>query len=78
MKTKIHPKEIYQRVEEFGLTNSASMLTEIIEADIDSNNRQDAIKYLSLISNNSIEVRDDCYNIFENLLISDEQVDITS
>ncbi|GAH01209.1 unnamed protein product, partial [marine sediment metagenome] len=30
---QIAPKEIYQRVEEFGLTNSASMLTEIIEAD---------------------------------------------
>jgi HEAT repeat protein len=76
LKTQIPPKEIYQRVEEFGLTNSASMLTEIIEIDKDSNKRQEAIRYLSLISNNSIEVKKECYNIFENLLISDEQVDI--
>ena len=49
MKTNIHPKEIYQRVEEIGLTNSASMLTEIIEADKDPKKRQAAIKFLSLI-----------------------------
>ena len=76
MKTIIHPKEIYQRVEEIGLTNSASMLTEIIEADKDPKKRQEAIKYLSLISNNSMEVKDECFDIFENLLISDEQVSI--
>jgi HEAT repeat protein len=76
LKTNIHPKEIYQRVEEFGLTNSASMLKEIIEVDKDSNTRQDAIRYLSLISNNSMEMKDECYNIFENLFISDEQVNI--
>ena len=76
MKTNIHPKEIYQRVEEFGLANSASMLTEIIEGDKDSKKRQEAIRYLSLVSNNSKEVKDGCFSIFENLLISDEQVDI--
>jgi HEAT repeat protein len=75
-KTNIHPKEIYQRVEEFGVSNSASMLTQIIEGDKDSNKRQNAIRYLSLISNNSKEVKDGCFDIFENLLISDEQVDI--
>ena len=47
MKTNIHPKEIYQRVEEIGLTNSVSMLTEIIEADKDPKKRQAAIKFLS-------------------------------
>jgi len=76
MKTNIHPKEIYQRVEEIGLTNSASMLTEIIEADKDPKKRQAAIKFLSLISNKSLELKDECFNIFENLLISDEQIEI--
>jgi len=76
LKTKIHPKEIYQRVEEFGLTNSASMLREIIEVDKDTNNRQDAIRYLSLISINSMILKDETFTIFENLLISDEKIDI--
>jgi HEAT repeat protein len=76
LKTNIQPKEIYQRVEEFGVTNSASMLTEIIEVDKDTNKRQDAIRFLSLISNNSNEVKEECFTTFENLLISDEQVDI--
>jgi len=34
LKTKINPREIYQRSEEFGLKASANMLTEIIEVEI--------------------------------------------
>ncbi|MFX1521979.1 MAG: HEAT repeat domain-containing protein [Promethearchaeota archaeon] len=76
MKPNIHPKEIYQRAEEFGLSNSAKMLAEIIEIEKESRKRQEAIKYLALISNNLIDVKEECFNIFENLLISDEQIDI--
>ncbi|MHA2038216.1 MAG: HEAT repeat domain-containing protein [Promethearchaeota archaeon] len=76
MKTNINPKEIYQRVEEFGLTNSTSMLAEIIETNKDTAKRQDAIRFLSLLSNNSNDIKNECFSIFENLLISDEQVDI--
>ncbi len=76
LKTKIHPREIYQRSEEFGLKNSANMLTEIIESEKDNNKRKEAIKYLGLISHNSNPLRNECFETFENLLISDDAVDI--
>lgn len=76
LKTKIHPREIYERSKEFGTENSASMLTEIIESDVDGKKRKEAIKYLALISNNSMEIKDNCFKTFENLLISDEKVEI--
>ena len=76
LKVKNHPREIYQRREEFGLKNSASMLTEIIELEKDNSKRKEAIKYLGLISNNSTSLKTECFNTFENLLISDDTVDI--
>ena len=76
LKTKINPKEIFERNKEFGAKNSASMLTEIIESDADSDKRKEAIKYLALISNNFMDIREECYEIFENLLISDDIVSI--
>jgi len=76
LKTKINPKEIFERNKEFGAKNSASMLTEIIESDADNDKRKEAIKYLALISNNFMDIREECYEIFENLLISDDIVSI--
>jgi len=76
LNTKITPKEIFERNKEFGAKNSASMLTEIIESDIDSNRRKEAIKFLALTSNNFIEIKEECFDTFENLLISDDKVEV--
>ena len=76
LKVKIQPREIYQRTEELGLENSANMLTEIIEKGKDNTKRREAIKYLGLISNNSLKLKKECYGLFENLLISDDIIDI--
>ena len=76
LKEKIHPREIYQRTEEFGLENSANMLTEIIEKEKDNAKRKEAIKYLGLVSNNSTKLKNECYETFENLLISDDTIEI--
>ncbi len=76
LKVKIHPQEIYQRSEEFGLENSANMLTEIIEKEKDNIKRKEAIKYLGLISTNSLKLKNECYETFENLLISDDTIEI--
>ncbi|MFX1420335.1 MAG: HEAT repeat domain-containing protein [Promethearchaeota archaeon] len=76
LKTKISPREIYQRSEEFGLENSANMLTEIIETDKDTSKRQEAIKYLGLVSNTSSKLKNECFGTFENLLISDDKNEI--
>jgi len=76
LKTKIHPREIFQRCEELGFKNSMQMLTEIIEAEKDESKRKEAIKYLSLISNNSTSLKDDCFKTLENLLITEEGIEI--
>jgi HEAT repeat protein len=76
LKTKFDPKEIFERNKEFGVKNSVSMLTEIIESDTGINKRKEAIKYLALISNNSMDIREKCYEIFENLLISDDKIKV--
>ncbi|MFW9819478.1 MAG: HEAT repeat domain-containing protein [Candidatus Thorarchaeota archaeon] len=73
---KVQPREIYQRMEELGLENSANMLTEIIEKEKDNFKRKEAIKYLGLISNSSAKLRNVCYGLFENLLISDNIIDV--
>ncbi|MFX1481240.1 MAG: HEAT repeat domain-containing protein, partial [Promethearchaeota archaeon] len=76
LNTNIHPREIYQRSGEFGLNNSAKMLTEIIDSDADVSRRKEAIKYLGLIGNDSEVIKNSCFSIFENLLISDDDVQI--
>jgi HEAT repeat protein len=76
LKQKIQPHEIYQRSKEFGLNNSANMLTEIIEKEKDVDKRREAIKYLSLVSLKSKNLKNECYEIFENLLVSDDIIEI--
>ena len=76
LKTNFHPREIYQRSEEFGLKNSVNMLTEIIELDKDDGKRKEAVKFLALMTNNSASLKDECFKTFENLLISDDGVEI--
>ena len=76
LKTKMNPKEIFERNKEFGVKNSANMLTGIIESDTDNNNRKEAIKYLALISKNASDIQNDCFKTFENLLISEDIIDI--
>ena len=77
-KTKIRPREIYQRSEEFGLLSSANMLIGIIESDKDNKRRLESIKYLALISDNSTEIKEGSFAIFENLLVSSDEVVIKS
>jgi len=76
LKVKNHPREIFERREEFGLKNSANMLTEIIETEKENNKRKEAIKYLGLISNNSESLKNECFATFESLLISDDTIEI--
>ncbi len=76
MKTQIHPREIYQKSKEFGIENSAKMLTDIIDKEKDNTKRKDAIKYLGLIIFDSKTLKDDYFEIFENLIISDDKTEI--
>ena len=76
LKTKIHPREIYQKSKEFGLENSAKMLTEIIDKEKDNTKRKDAIKYLGMIGINSNTLKNQCFETFENLIISDDTIEI--
>ncbi len=74
--SKILPQEIFQRREELGLKNSIGLLIKIIEADPNDNKRQSAIKFLGLIRNDSTLLKKESFEIFENLLISDNNIDI--
>ena len=76
MNKKIQPLEIYKRSEEFGLKNSFNLLTEIIETDKNDNKRRESIKYLGLISNNSIQLKKECFETLENILVSDDKIEI--
>jgi len=73
---KIPPEEIFLKREELGLNNSVKMLTEIIDADKDNNNRIGAIKYLGLISKEVPNLKTECYDTLENVLISEQGIEI--
>lgn len=75
-KIKLNPQEIYERSEEFGSKTSISMLTQILELSQTDEIRKEAIKYMALISDSSNSMKDECFSAFENLLISDDKVDI--
>jgi len=72
----ITPLEIYEKREEFGLNNSISMLTEIIDTNKEDNTRSEAIRYLGKISNNSSTLKEQCFETLENILISDDGIEI--
>ncbi|MHA1915293.1 MAG: HEAT repeat domain-containing protein, partial [Promethearchaeota archaeon] len=74
--SKLHPREIYQKSEEFGLNYSANLLTDILESDKDDSIRKEAVKYLGIISTNSAALKEECFPTFENLLISDDKIEI--
>ena len=75
---KYIPREIFQRREEIGLENSLNMLSEIIEKDKDNEKRKNAIKYLGLINYNSNSLKKECFEILENILISDDNPELKS
>ncbi|MFX1393698.1 MAG: HEAT repeat domain-containing protein [Promethearchaeota archaeon] len=76
LNSKILPREIFQKREELGMKNSIKMLMEIIEKDKDDGRRKSAIKYLGLINNNSTILKNECFEILENILISDDNISL--
>ena len=75
-KLNIQPHEIYKKRDELGLDHTKNLLSEIIETNKSDNIRQEAIKYLGLICIESSSLKKECFDIFENLLITDEGVEI--
>ncbi|MCJ7651818.1 MAG: HEAT repeat domain-containing protein [Candidatus Lokiarchaeota archaeon] len=72
----LHPDEIFQRREELGVKNSVKMLTEILNSAKENQKRVRAIKYLGLVSEETPQISIECYDILENILISDEGIEI--
>jgi len=72
----LHPDEIFQRREELGIVNSVKMLTEILDSAKEEAKRIRAIKYLGLVCEETPQIGKECYDTLENLLISDEGVEI--
>ena len=73
---KPSPQEVYDKREEFGLENSVNMLTDIIETDKNNNNRKEAVKFLGEINNYIPQMKNECFTIIENVLISEINIDI--
>ncbi|MHA1479376.1 MAG: HEAT repeat domain-containing protein, partial [Promethearchaeota archaeon] len=73
---KPSPQEIFDRREEFGLDNSVEMLANIIETEKNNNKRKEAVKYLGGISNYIPQLKDECFAIIENVLISEDKIAI--
>ena len=72
----LHPDEIFQRREELGVKNSIKMLTEILDSAKENTKRVRAIKYLGLVSEETPQISKECYNTLENILISEEGIEI--
>ena len=70
IKTQLPPQEIFHRREELGLGTSIDLLVNIIENNNDKGNRIDAIKYLGIMKDAA------CFDILENVLVSDDDVDM--
>jgi HEAT repeat protein len=75
LKPKLAPQEIYHRRDELGLNNSIKMLAEVIEDD-DRGHRIDSIKYLGLLSDSSLSMKKECFEILENVIVSENNIDI--
>ena len=73
---KPSPQEIFDRREEFGLDNSVEMLANIIETEKNNKKRKEAVKYLGGISNYIPRLKDECFAIIENVLISEDKIAI--
>ena len=76
MAPSLAPEEIYRSREELGINNSISMLTEIIDTNKEDKLRNEAINYLGKITHDSDTLKEQCFETFENLLISDDNIDI--
>ena len=70
IKTQLPPQEIFHRREELGLGTSIDLLVDIIENNKNKENRIEAIKYLGIMKDAA------CFEILENVLVSDDDVDI--
>jgi HEAT repeat protein len=75
---KPSPQEIYDKREEFGLENSVEMLTTIIETGKDESKRKEAVKYLGGIGKFIPRLKNECFSIIENVLISEDKIDLKS
>jgi len=73
----LHPDEIFQRREELGVKNSVKMLTEILDSTKENTKRVQAIKYLGMVCEETPQISKECYDTLENILISDEGIEIT-
>jgi len=73
---KPSPQEIYEERNEFGLENSVEMLADIIDTEKDNNKRKEAVKFLGGISNSNPQLKNECFTIIENVLVSEEKINL--
>ena len=68
--SRYQPVEVFHKRINLGIDTSIEILSDIIEFEKNNERRKEAIKYLGLFREKS------CFKLFENLIISDENIDI--
>ncbi|MGV9173177.1 MAG: hypothetical protein ACOC44_14650 [Promethearchaeia archaeon] len=57
-KTKLLPKEIFEKRSELGLDNSVYLLVEIINKERDETLRKESVKYIGILSSKSDSIKE--------------------
>jgi len=73
---KFTPLEVYNNRQQLGITNSVHMLIDIINEDNPTPIRMEAIKYLGSIEDISEDVKNECFQTLENILISEDNTEL--
>ena len=68
----LQPEEIFNRRSKIGVDQSIRMLSKIIDSSNDIDKRKSAIKYLGLASKEAPAMKTMCFEILENVLISEK------
>lgn len=72
----IEPQDIYRRCEELGLGQALDMLVEILDNAKQIDKRKNSVKYIGLIGGKSKDLKNDCFELLENLVISEKDESI--
>ncbi|MFO8019662.1 MAG: HEAT repeat domain-containing protein [Promethearchaeia archaeon] len=76
IKTKLLPEEIYKKRDKLGLDNTVYLLVEIIDKERDISLRRKSVKYLGLLSSNSDQLKNRCFDVLEDIVITEKNQDV--
>lgn len=73
---EFNPMEVYKNRQQLGLSNAVQLLIKIINSDENVSKRTEAIKILGTIEDIPKDIRIECFETLENVLISEETIEL--